>query len=104
MTLATLKFGSKDWDDIQLVLHGGVARIISLKNRDSALELNRVLTIAYFGDHEGELSVDIDGTKYTFGQPVWHAILSVVDQWLCKYLPAEHPDFFTDDPDSGERH
>ncbi len=96
MTLATLKLNPQNWDEIQILLHGDIARIITLKNRTSALELNRLLTIAHFEGHEGELSINIDGHDYTLQQNVWEAVLSVVDQWLARYLPEEYPDYFTD--------
>lgn len=90
----TLTLDPNNWDQIQLVLHGDIPRILSLRNRSSAIELNRLLTIAYHSDHEGDLALEIDGTEYIFPQTTWHAILSVVDQWLEKFLPAEHPEYF----------
>ena len=103
MNLATIDYSTTDWDDnIKLVVKGDCPAIIVLKGADSALELNRVLTIAYFTDHEGSLDVEIDGSKYTFSQANWQALLSVTDQWLENYLPAEHPEFFVEAPESAE--
>ena len=89
MTIAKLNWYKSNSDKIELVIKGDIPRIIILKDRYSALELNRQLTIAYFEDHEGELSIDIDGNSYTFPLNVWQAILSVTDQWLEDYIPRE---------------
>ena len=95
MNIATLNFSTTDWDDnIRLVTRGECPAIISLKNHESVLELNRVLMIAYCEDHEGSLDINIDGSDYNFPQSTWHALLSVADQWLEKFLPSEHPEFF----------
>ena len=96
MTLAKLIPNSQDWDEIQIVVKGDISRIISLNNRHSALELNRLLTIAYFEKHQGTLSVDIDGTNYTFEQASWHAILRVMDEWLGEFIGSEYPEFYED--------
>lgn len=101
--LANINYSTTDWDDkIKLVVRGDCPTIIVLKSAESALELNRVLTIAYFSDHEGSLDLDIDGNEYTFSQATWQALLSVTDQWLESYLPAEHPEFFVEAPQSAE--
>lgn len=89
MTIATLNWYKGNADKIQLIINEEVPRIIILKDRYSALELNRQLTIAYFEDHEGDLSIDIDGNSYTFTQDMWQGILSVTDQWLEKYISQE---------------
>ncbi len=103
MNIATLSFDNADYDDdIRLVVRGECPAIIILKNHESVLELNRVLTIAYFEDHEGSLNINIDGSDYTFTQSTWHALLSVTDQWLEKFLPSEHPEFFVEAPRSAE--
>lgn len=103
MTLATINYSTTDWDDkIKLVVRGDCPTIIVLKSAESALELNRVLTIAYFSDHKGSLVVDIDENEYTFSQVTWQALLSVMDQWLENYLPAEHPEFFVEARESAE--
>ena len=90
----TLKLNPDNWDQIQIVLRDDIPQIISLRNRSSALELTRLLTVAFCSGHEGDLSLEIDGTKYTFPQTTWRAILSVMDQWLEKFLPAEFPEYF----------
>ena len=84
MTIATLTFDSREPDQIRLILHGDVTQIVALKDRNTALELWRVLTIAYHEDHDGSIAVNIDGRVHTMPQSVWHAVLSVVDQWLEK--------------------
>ena len=103
MSLANINYSTTDWDDkIKLVVRGDCPTIIVLKSAESALELNRVLTIAYFDDHEGSLDLDIDGSNYKFSQATWQALLSVTDQWLESYLPAEHSEFFVETPQSAE--
>jgi len=56
---------------------------------ESALELNRQLSIAYFSDHQGDLEIIVEGHTCTFPLEVWHAVLSVTDQWLEKYFERE---------------
>lgn len=102
MSLANLDIDHSNWDDITLTVKGDAPAIVRLQNQDSCLELNRVLTIAYFEDHEGPLDVTIDGINYTFPQPAWEAILSVTDQWLERYAPAEYPELFAEQPKSAE--
>ena len=69
MTLATINYSTTDWDDkIKIVVRGDCPTIIILESAESALEINRVLTIAYFEDHEGQMTLDIDGSEYTFSQ------------------------------------
>jgi hypothetical protein len=95
MTLATINYSTTDWDDkIKIVVRGDCPTIIILESAESALEINRVLTIAYFEDHEGQMTLDIDGSEYTFSQATWQALLSVTDQWLEQYMPATHPEFY----------
>lgn len=101
--IATMNFSTSDWNDrIRLVVKGDCPTIIVLKSAESAMELNRVLTIAYFSDHNESLDVDIDGSSYTFSPVTWRAILSCTDQWMEQYLPATHPELFADEPQSAE--
>ena len=103
MNIATLSFDNADYDDdIRLVIRGECPAIIILKNHESLLELNRVLMIAYCEEHQGSLDINIDGSNYLFPQSTWHAVMSVADQWLEKFLPSEHPEFFVEAPRSAE--
>lgn len=76
-------------DDVRIVIHSDIPRIIHLKDRSTGLELCRALTIAHHGDHEGNLDITIDSNNYTFPQPIWLELIRVTDQWLEKYLPTE---------------
>ena len=98
----TIDYDLQDWNDITIISHGECAAIIKLKNAESALELNRELTVAHFSDHKGPLTINIDGSTYTFTQSVWEGILSVTDQWLDKYSADEYSELFVAEPQSAE--
>ncbi len=100
MTLATLNMDGANWDFAHLITLGDLPQLIKLKNRDTCVNLNRELTIAWFDDHEGDLQLFIDGHSYTFPQEIWHAVLSVTDQWLEEYLVAEFAEMFEDEPEA----
>jgi len=89
VNIATLRWYKGNFDHLQLIIKGEVPQIVVLKDRHITLELNRQLTIAHCEDHEDELDIEIDGNSYTFPLKVWHAILSVTDQWLGEYLKEE---------------
>lgn len=89
-THVKLKFGSgaNYWDKVTLVIRGSnsIIPVIYLNNRNTALDVYRQLSIAYFDEHKGPIDVDIDQTQYTMTQDVWHGVLSCLDQWFEDYF------------------
>lgn len=102
MSNVTIDYSTQDWDNITIISPDECAAIIKLKGAESALELNRELTVAHFSDHKGLLTIDIDGSTYTFTQSVWEGILSVTDQWLEDYSAEEYSELFVEPPQSAE--
>ena len=95
MTATLIKMDSKNLDDIRLVIDGDVTQIIKLKDKFSACELCRVLTCVYFevnSNYNKEVTIEIDGIKYTFPVNVWHQALTVMNEWLGFYILDEFPD------------
>lgn len=80
--------GKDCWDKVTLFLDpkARVCTLFRLKNRLTALELYRQLTVAHFDGHEGDLTVEIDGNTYCWSQEQWEAVLSCVDQWFELYM------------------
>lgn len=97
MTIATLEFDHTNWNYGRIILSGNVPRILFIQSSDTMLEINRMLTIAYFENHQNLLTIDIDRISYTFTQPQWEALLSVTDQWLEHYSAAEFSELFNCD-------
>jgi len=86
---------SANLDDVKLIVRGDHPALIFIKARESAIELVRVLMVAWFQDHRGPLSTTIDGNDYTFSQCAWQALYRETDEWFDEYLSnlsAEFPD------------
>lgn len=98
----TIDYSTQDWDNITIIVRGECATILKLKGAETALELNRELTVAWFQDHEGSLDISIDGSDYTFTKEAWEGILSVTNQWLDRYSADQYPELFVEEPQSAE--
>jgi hypothetical protein len=86
MAIATVIMDSENLDDVKLVIRGDRPALVFIRERASALELFRVLMVAWFQDHPGSLGVTIDGNDYTFSQHAWQALYNETDEWFGEYL------------------
>lgn len=102
MAIATVTMDSANLDDVKLIIRGARPALIFIKERESAMELVRVLMVAWFQDHRGPLSVTIDGNDYTFSQAAWKALYSETDEWFGEYLSDLSSEFPEDERESAE--
>ena len=86
MAIATVIVDSANLDDVKLIIRGARPALVFIKERESAVELVRVLMVAWFQDHTGPLGVTINGNDYTFSQSAWQSLYSETDEWLGEYL------------------
>ena len=86
MSMATVKMDPDNLDDVTILIRGNSPALVFFKDRDSVLELCRLVMGAYFEDHPGSLIVDIDGKEYRFPRSVWRALYTELDQWFAAYL------------------
>ena len=99
MPIATVKMNPGNLDDVKLLIRGDHPRIVFIKDRESGLALVGSLMTAYFTDHKGPLTVNIDDVDYSFSEPVWLALYNEIDPWFgayleyCKQLPEVIPLF-----------
>ena len=102
MAIATVIMDSENLDDVKLIIRGDCPALVFIKERESALELFRVLMVARFQDHLGPLSTTIDGNDYTFSQSAWQALYRETDQWFGEYLADLSLEFPEDEHESAE--
>jgi len=102
MAIATVTMDSANLDDVKLIIRGDRPALVFIKERESALELVRVLMAAWFQDHRGPLKTTIDGNDYRFTQAAWQALYSEIDQWFEEYLADLSLEFPEDERESAE--
>jgi hypothetical protein len=86
MSIATVKMDPENLDDVKLIIRGDHPRIVFIKDRESALMLVSDLMNAYFTDHLGPLTVNIENVDYQFSESVWLTLYTEVDPWFGAYL------------------
>ena len=86
MPIATVKMDPENLDDVKLLIRGDHPALVFLKGRESARKLVGDLMTAYFTDHMGPMTVNIDDIDYIFSEPVWLALYSEIDQWFGAYM------------------
>lgn len=96
MAIATVILDSENLDDVKLIIRGDRPALVFIKQRESALELFRVLMVAWFEDRLGPLSTTIEGNDYRFSRSAWHALYREIDHWFAEYL-ADMPLAFAED-------
>ena len=102
MAIATVIMDSANLDDLKLIIRGARPALIFIKERESAVELVRVLMVAWFENHTGPLSTTIDGDDYTFSQSTWQSLYSETDEWFGEYLSDLPLEFPENEPRSAE--
>ena len=77
-----------------------------MKGQRPALNLWCTLAKWYISDRKCPLTLNIDGTDYSFSDPVWSAIFHVADLWFEEHLPIEYAELFSilsdEPPESAE--
>ena len=102
MAIATVTMDSANLDDVKLIIRGARPALIFIKARESAIELVRILMVAWFEDHTDPLSTTIDGNDYTFSQTAWRALYRETDEWFGEYLAELSLEFPENEPQSAE--
>jgi len=102
MAIANVIMDSTNLDDVKLIIRGDYPALVFIKERESAVELVRVLMVAWFQDHRGPLTVTIDSNDYTFSQSAWQALYSEIDEWFDEYLSELSHEFPDDKCESAE--
>jgi hypothetical protein len=93
---------SANLDDVKLIIRGDRPALVFIKERESAVELVRVLMVAWFQDHSGPLNMTINGNDYTFSQHAWQALYNETDEWFGEYLSDLSLEFPEDERESAE--
>lgn len=102
MSIATVIMKSENLDDVKLIIRGDRPALVFIKQRESALELFRVLMVAWFQGHTGPLSTTIEGNDYTFSRSAWQALYRETEQWFAEYLADLPLEFVENSPESAE--
>jgi hypothetical protein len=102
MAIANIIIDPDNLDDVKLLIGGSRPALVFIKQRESALELIRILMVAWFQDHKGPLSTTIDGNDYRFSEAAWRALYRETDQWFGEYLADLSLEFPEDERESAE--
>ena len=86
MPIATVIMDSTNLDDVRIIIRGARPALVFIRARESAVELVRVLMVAWFENHRGPLNTKIDGNDYRFSQAAWKSLYRKIDQWFEEYL------------------
>ena len=81
--------GQGYWDDLTLIISGKVPQVIRITDRNEALELDRVLTIAGYHNTQENVTVTIHQSQYTWDYEKWNEVHNIIHQWSSDYMIAE---------------
>jgi hypothetical protein len=93
MAIATVIMNPENLDDIKLIIRGDFPALVFIKARESAVEVIRLLMIAFYQDHAGPLDMEIEGNDYRFSESAWRELFHAIDPWFECYLGEVSPEF-----------